>query len=121
MNLSQASMLACAFQYCDKPSGWAEGHHIKHWGQDGLFRLDNLILLCSQHHHVHCEDIPIEIDTNGIPRIKLEYRYRCLSLQFFRWVIGLFCPSAEWGAPHHRDLHDRRSTANADERAAFPA
>jgi len=67
----------CAFPFCDKPSGWTEGHHIQHWSQGGPTRLDNLVLLCSRHHHqVHSEHIPIEFDSAGIPRVALEHRYR---------------------------------------------
>ncbi|NQU36957.1 MAG: DUF222 domain-containing protein [Actinobacteria bacterium] len=67
----------CAFPFCDKPSGWTEGHHIQHWSQGGPTCLDNLVLLCSRHHHqIHSEQIPIEFDQSGIPRVALEHRYR---------------------------------------------
>jgi len=67
----------CAFPFCDKPAGWTEGHHIQYWSQGGPTCLDNLVLLCSRHHHqVHSERIPIEFDAAGIPRVALEHRYR---------------------------------------------
>ncbi len=66
----------CRFPFCDKPAGWTEGHHIQHWSQGGPTSLDNLILLCSRHHHqVHSERIPITMGRNGIPRVALEHRY----------------------------------------------
>ncbi len=67
----------CRFPFCDKPAGWTEGHHIQHWSQGGSTSLDNLVLLCSRHHHqIHSEQIPIEMGPNGIPRVALEHRYR---------------------------------------------
>ena len=67
----------CQFPFCPKPAGWAEGHHVQHWSQGGSTSLDNLILLCSRHHHqVHSDNIPIELDADGIPRVRLEHRFR---------------------------------------------
>ena len=67
----------CVFPYCDKPAGWAEGHHIQHWSQGGSTSLANLVLLCSRHHHqVHAEHIPIEFNPDGKPRVVLEHRFR---------------------------------------------
>ena len=31
---------------------FVEGHHIKHWSDDGETSLDNLVLLCDFHHHL---------------------------------------------------------------------
>lgn len=60
----------CRFPGCDKPAGWAEGHHIIHWSQGGPTSLDNLVLLCSRHHHqVHADNIPITFDQHGKPQI----------------------------------------------------
>jgi hypothetical protein len=60
----------CQFPFCSRPAGWTEGHHIRHWSQGGETSLDNLILLCSRHHHVvHAEEIPITMNSAGIPRI----------------------------------------------------
>ena len=41
----------CRFPGCDRPSGWCEGHHVRHWRDGGSTDLDNLALLCSRHHH----------------------------------------------------------------------
>ncbi len=41
----------CTFPGCDRPPGWAEGHHIVHWTRAGPTDLENLCLLCSHHHH----------------------------------------------------------------------
>lgn len=67
----------CAFPHCDRPPGWTEGHHIQHWGQGGPTTLDNLILLCSRHHHqVHRDRIPIAADSTGIPRVRVQNQFR---------------------------------------------
>jgi hypothetical protein len=36
---------------CDRPPEWCHGHHVTWVTQDGPTRLDNLVLLCSRHHH----------------------------------------------------------------------
>ena len=67
----------CVFPFCDKPPGWTEGHHVQHWSQGGPTSLDNLVLLCSKHHHqVHSEHIPIAFDAHGIPAIEVNHRFR---------------------------------------------
>jgi hypothetical protein len=40
----------CAFPGCDRPSRWADAHHIRHWSQGGSTALTNLVLLCPTHH-----------------------------------------------------------------------
>jgi hypothetical protein len=40
----------CRFPGCDRPHGWTDGHHIKHWADGGETRLDNLVSLCRPHH-----------------------------------------------------------------------
>ena len=42
----------CAFPGCDRPPGWCEAHHVVHWIDGGATDLDNLLLLCSHHHHL---------------------------------------------------------------------
>jgi hypothetical protein len=42
----------CAFPSCDRPPGWCDAHHIDHWIHGGPTDLDNLVLLCSRHHHL---------------------------------------------------------------------
>ena len=41
----------CRFPGCDRPSGWCEGHHVVWVTQNGPTDLENLVLLCSRHHH----------------------------------------------------------------------
>lgn len=67
----------CVFPFCDRPAGWTEGHHVQHWSQGGPTSLDNLVLLCSKHHHqVHSDEIPIEFSESGLPRVKVRHRLR---------------------------------------------
>jgi hypothetical protein len=40
----------CRFPGCDRPPGWTDGHHIIHWADGGLTKLDNLVSLCRRHH-----------------------------------------------------------------------
>jgi hypothetical protein len=42
----------CAFPGCRIGIGWCEAHHIHEWEHGGETNLDNLVLLCSRHHHV---------------------------------------------------------------------
>ncbi|HEX2063884.1 MAG TPA: HNH endonuclease signature motif containing protein, partial [Acidimicrobiales bacterium] len=41
----------CRFPGCDREAGWCEGHHLLPWTEGGPTSLDNLVLLCSRHHH----------------------------------------------------------------------
>ncbi|MCK9878229.1 HNH endonuclease [Frankia sp. Ag45/Mut15] len=46
----------CAFPYCNRPPSWCDAHHVRHWTDGGPTSLDNLVLLCGQHHsQVHRE------------------------------------------------------------------
>jgi hypothetical protein len=40
----------CVFPDCARPLSWCEGHHLVHWLDSGPTDLDNLVLLCRQHH-----------------------------------------------------------------------
>jgi Domain of unknown function (DUF222)/HNH endonuclease len=40
----------CVFPGCDRPPGWCEAHHVRHWLHGGPTDLDNLVLLCWTHH-----------------------------------------------------------------------
>jgi 5-methylcytosine-specific restriction endonuclease McrA len=42
----------CAFPNCGKRPRQSHGHHVRHWAQGGETSLDNLVLLCGQHHRV---------------------------------------------------------------------
>jgi len=42
----------CRYPGCDRPPDWTEAHHIR-WVLDrGPTCLDNLVLLCTRHHHL---------------------------------------------------------------------
>jgi len=41
----------CAWSGCDRPITWCQAHHIDEWENGGLTDLDNLLPLCSRHHH----------------------------------------------------------------------
>jgi hypothetical protein len=42
----------CRFPGCDRPPHWCEGHHVHPWEHGGRTDPDNLVLLCSRHHHL---------------------------------------------------------------------
>ncbi len=42
----------CAIEGCDVRFEWCEIHHLKPWERKGLTNLDNLVPLCSFHHHI---------------------------------------------------------------------
>lgn len=41
----------CAWGHCDRPVSWCQAHHIEEWEHGGATDLDNLVPLCSRHHH----------------------------------------------------------------------
>lgn len=41
----------CAWDGCSAPINWCEAHHIREWEHGGPTDLDNLVPLCSRHHH----------------------------------------------------------------------
>ncbi len=43
---------SCRFPGCDRPPRWGEAHHVVWFSRGGTTSLDNLILLCSRHHHL---------------------------------------------------------------------
>ncbi|MBP9115398.1 MAG: HNH endonuclease, partial [Acidimicrobiia bacterium] len=50
---------------CTTPTKWCDAHHIKHWIDGGTTSLDNLVLLCRQHHTItHQNKIPKLTTTN---------------------------------------------------------
>ena len=56
----------CRHPGCDRPVKWTDAHHIHHWRRGGPTDYDNLILLCSRHHHrIHKENITIDLLPNG--------------------------------------------------------
>lgn len=40
----------CAFPGCTRPPVMCQAHHIQHWADGGKTSLDNLVLLCGEHH-----------------------------------------------------------------------
>ena len=43
----------CAVRGCHRRPAQCQAHHVKHWLDGGPTDLDNLVLLCHQHHHDH--------------------------------------------------------------------
>ncbi|MGH1489550.1 MAG: HNH endonuclease [Acidimicrobiales bacterium] len=41
----------CGWEGCAAPIGWCQAHHIREWENGGATDFDNLIPLCSKHHH----------------------------------------------------------------------
>ncbi|MEK7253056.1 MAG: HNH endonuclease signature motif containing protein, partial [Actinomycetota bacterium] len=48
----------CTHPGCDRPHRWCDAHHIVHWADGGPTSLDNLRLLCRQHHRMTHEGLP---------------------------------------------------------------
>jgi plasmid maintenance system antidote protein VapI len=42
----------CAFPGCERPPGWCDAHHVRHWADGGETGQSNLVLLCRPHHRV---------------------------------------------------------------------
>ena len=42
----------CRFAGCDRPPDWTEAHHVRRIARGGATALDNLVLVCSRHHHL---------------------------------------------------------------------
>ncbi len=58
----------CAFPGCDRPPGWCEAHHIRHWADGGPTTLTNGVLLCGTHHRlVERGDWQIRLNADGRP------------------------------------------------------
>jgi hypothetical protein len=53
---------SCAWPGCDRRLSWCQAHHIHEWSQGGPTDLDNLVPLCSRHHHkVHDQKWKIKL------------------------------------------------------------
>jgi Domain of unknown function (DUF222) len=42
----------CRYPGCDRPPDWTEAHHLRWVTHGGTTTLDNLVLLCTRHHHL---------------------------------------------------------------------
>jgi uncharacterized protein DUF222 len=42
----------CRFPGCERPPGWCDAHHVRHWADGGETGLSNLLLLCRPHHRL---------------------------------------------------------------------
>ncbi|RZT85263.1 5-methylcytosine-specific restriction protein A [Pseudonocardia sediminis] len=42
----------CAHPGCDRPPSWCEVHHVIPWEEHGETKIDNLVMLCRQHHRL---------------------------------------------------------------------
>jgi hypothetical protein len=51
----------CAFPACDRPVGWCDAHHVRHWADGGTTNLSNLVLLCRRHHRLTHEGFGVEM------------------------------------------------------------
>jgi hypothetical protein len=57
----------CAFPGCNRRPRQCHAHHVQHWADGGPTSLDNLVLLCGQHHrHIHHSDWTVKIN-DGVP------------------------------------------------------
>jgi hypothetical protein len=62
----------CRIGSCDRPATWCEAHHIQWVEHGGPTRLDNLILVCSRHHHlVHQNRWEVKLDCDGVVEVTL--------------------------------------------------
>ena len=43
----------CVVRGCSRTPAQCAAHHVRHWADGGTSDLDNLVLLCHQHHHDH--------------------------------------------------------------------
>jgi uncharacterized protein DUF222/HNH endonuclease len=58
----------CAFPGCARPTVMGHAHHIVHWADGGPTDLDNLVLLCGEHHR-QIHDTPWQVRLNPNDRL----------------------------------------------------
>jgi Domain of unknown function (DUF222)/HNH endonuclease len=57
----------CRFPGCERPPGWCDAHHVRHWADGGETSLSNLVLLCRPHHRAIHRGFRVEM-VDGTPR-----------------------------------------------------
>lgn len=56
----------CRYPGCDRPVRYTDAHHIDHWQHLGETEYDNLVLLCTRHHHhVHRQRLHLKLLPDG--------------------------------------------------------
>ena len=56
----------CRHPGCDRPGTYCDAHHIRWWRRHGETKIDNLLMLCSYHHHlIHRQDWKLSLLSNG--------------------------------------------------------
>lgn len=56
----------CRSPGCERPPGWCDAHHIRHWADGGPTALNNLVLLCRPHHRMIHRGFTVEM-LDGVP------------------------------------------------------
>ncbi len=60
----------CAVEGCDVDFNWCEVHHLRPWEKHGLTDLDNLVPLCTYHHHlIHDNDLQVQLQPDRTVRL----------------------------------------------------
>ena len=58
----------CTWPGCDRPAGWTDCHHVRHWLDDGPSAYRNGVLLCRRHHtEIHFGHWEIVFAPDGTP------------------------------------------------------
>jgi hypothetical protein len=58
----------CTFPGCHRPPRHCQGHHVRHWADQGPTDLGNLTLLCAHHHRLlHRSGWEVRIAPDGLP------------------------------------------------------
>lgn len=66
----------CVFPGCTRSTRWTQAHHIRHWIDGGPSDLQNLCLLCTEHHRlIHHSEWDIRMSSDG--------RAECIPPPFF--------------------------------------
>lgn len=56
----------CCFPGCERPPGWCDAHHVRHWADGGPTSLENLVLVCRPHHRAIHRGFHVEM-VDGTP------------------------------------------------------